>query len=114
MAKITEKKLTETARATAALTDQFEALTTIANIENEKTVKPAEEFSVTKGRKDKLVTFNLSAEDYDKYKKWFGSKGMSFSLGLRMCLDYINYQDGVGKIVLTKSGVRENNIFKLE
>lgn len=115
MAKLTEKKQTETEKAAMALSDQFKALSTIATIENDRVVKPNEsEPETTKGRKDKLVTFNLSPEEYDKYKKLFGSKGMSFSLGLRMCLDYISYQDEVGKLVITKSGIRENNILKLD
>lgn len=114
MAKISEKKpKTETEKATDALTDQFKALTDIANIENTKQVQKKETEEIKKVRKDQLVTFNLPAEDYEKYKKWFGSKGMSMSMGLRMCLDYVNYQDTAGNLILTKSGIRENNLIKL-
>jgi hypothetical protein len=67
------------------------------------------EKEVEKGaKKDKLITFNIPAEDAEKYKMWFGSKGISMSMGLRMCLDYIYYQDQIKNVVLTKSGIREN------
>lgn len=101
MGKLTEKK-TENQEVTEALSKQFEALNVIADNENK-------EKEVEKGaKKDKLITFNLPAEDAEKYKMWFGSKGISMSMGLRMCLDYIYYQDQSKNVVLTKSGIREN------
>lgn len=114
MAKLTEKKnKTETEKATAALVDQFKALSTIADIENEKPDNKIETESQKK-RKDQLVTFTLPVEDFDKYKKWFGSKGISMSMGLRICLDYIYYQDEANRVVLSKSGIRENNFLNLK
>lgn len=110
MAKLTEKK-SETAKATEALSLQFENLNVIASHENKKTQEA--EQSKTQGRKDRLVTFNLPVEDYEKYKSWFGSKGLSISMGLRMCLDFIYYNDKTENIVLTKSGIRQNDLNKL-
>ena len=56
MGKLTEKK-TENQEVTEALSKQFEALNVIADNENKE--KEAE-----KGvKKDKLITFNLPAED---------------------------------------------------
>ncbi|MBQ0051965.1 MAG: hypothetical protein KBT11_07875 [Treponema sp.] len=110
MAKLTEKK-TETAKATQALASQFQALNTIAEHENKKT--ESSENSRTDGRKDRLCTFNLPAEDYEKYKAWFGSKGLSMSMGLRMCLDYIHYNDKAENLIFTKSGIRENELTRL-
>lgn len=104
MAKISERK-TETERATEAITNQFKALSDIANIENER--KEVEEPKIKRQKKDQLVTFQLPAEDYERYKMWFGSKGVSMSMGIRMCLDYVNFQDNTKKIVLSKSGIRE-------
>lgn len=103
MAKLTEKK-TENQIVKDALSKQFEALDIIA--ENENSEKQEEKES----KKDKLVTFNLPAEDAEKYKAWFGSKGISMSMGLRMCLDYIYYQDQNKNVVLTKSGIRDNTL----
>ena len=113
MAKIKENK-TETERAADALSGQFDALDVIARNEQDKKEAAVAVAKDGKGRKDKLVTFNLPPEDADKYKRWFGSKGVSMSMGIRMCLDYINYQDEAGKIVLTKSGIRENDLLKLK
>lgn len=113
MPKLTEKKVkTETEKATEALSNQFKALSDIAEIENTKDEKE-ESKEVKKQKKDQLVTFTLPAEDYERYKKWFGSKGISMSMGIRMCLDYINYNDTTGKLVLTKSGIRESSIMNL-
>ena len=100
MGKLTEKK-TENQEVTEALSKQFEALNVIADNENKEKVEKG-------AKKDKLITFNLPAEDAEKYKMWFGSKGISMSMGLRMCLDYIYYQDQTKNVVLTKSGIREN------
>lgn len=105
MAKLTERK-TETEKATQALTDQFKALSTIATLESEKKVQEKKP-EVTQKKKDQLVTFQLPAEDYERYKMWFGSKGVSMSMGIRMCLDYVNFQDNSKKVVLSKSGIRE-------
>lgn len=119
MAKLTEKK-SETEKATEALSGQFDALNIIAEHENakEKSPSPSSEKTDTssskkKERKDQLVTFNLPVEDFDKYKSWFGSKGISMSMGLRMCLDYVFYQNKTEKIEVTKSGIRENDLMRL-
>lgn len=113
MAKISEKKIkTETELATDAISNQFKALTTIAEIENNKESNN-ENKSEKKTKKDQLVTFTLPAEDYEKYKIWFGSKGLSMSMGIRMCLDYVNYNDISNKLNLTKSGIRENPLLNL-
>lgn len=112
MAKLTEKK-TETQLATDALVSNFESLNVIAEHENEKKA-PAEEAANKKVKKDTLVTFNVPNEDFDKYKKWFGSKGVTMSQGLRMCLDYLYYQDQSERVVLTKSGIRENSLMRLQ
>jgi hypothetical protein len=113
MAKLTEKK-TETEKATEALSGQFDALNIIARNEQEKKESVESAENGKKGRKDKLVTFNIPPEDADKYKKWFGSKGISLSMGIRMCLDYIYYQDQMKKVILTKSGIRENELLNLK
>lgn len=101
MAKLTEKK-TETQEANEAAAKQFSKLNIIAEEENEK--KESRKIS----KKDKLITFNLPAEDADKYKMWFGSKGISMSMGIRMCLDYVYFQEQNKNVVITKSGIREN------
>ncbi len=101
MAKLTEKK-TETQEANEAAAKQFSKLNIIAEEENEK--KESKKIS----KKDKLITFNLPAEDADKYKMWFGSKGISMSMGIRMCLDYVYFQEQNKNVVITKSGIREN------
>lgn len=101
MAKLTEKK-TETQEANEAAAKQFSKLNIIAAEENEK--KESKKIS----KKDKLITFNLPAEDADKYKMWFGSKGISMSMGIRMCLDYVYFQEQNKNVVITKSGIREN------
>ena len=101
MAKLTEKK-TETQEANESAAKQFSKLNIIAEEENEK--KESKKIS----KKDKLITFNLPAEDADKYKMWFGSKGISMSMGIRMCLDYVYFQEQNKNVVITKSGIREN------
>ena len=103
MGKLTEKK-TENQEANEAIAKQFEALNIIADNEN------SEKKEEKGAKKDKLITFNLPAEDAEKYKMWFGSKGLSMSMGLRMCLDYIYYQDQSKNVVLTKSGIRDNQL----
>ncbi|GEM_PF-3072274 len=103
MGKLTEKK-TENQEANEAIAKQFEALNIIADNENSE---KKEEKGI---KKDKLITFNLPTEDAEKYKMWFGSKGLSMSMGLRMCLDYIYYQDQSKNVVLTKSGIRDNQL----
>lgn len=118
MAKLTERK-SETEQATEALSGQFDALNIIAEHENAKpesrssAQKSEETAQKKKERKDQLVTFNLPIEDFDKYKSWFGSKGISMSMGLRMCLDYLYYQNKAEKIEVTKSGIRENDLMRL-
>ncbi len=118
MAKLMERK-SETEKATEALSGQFDALNIIAEHENAKTethttsTKTDDASPKKKERKDQLVTFNLPIEDFDKYKSWFGSKGLSMSMGLRMCLDYVFYQNKTERIEVTKSGIRENDLMRL-
>lgn len=110
MAKLKEKK-SESDIANELAAHKFEALNVIAQNENDS-VNEKEEIKKN-SLKQKLVTFNLSQADYDKYREWFGGKGLSVSMGLRMCLDYIYFEDKSEKLILTKSGIRENNLFKL-
>lgn len=60
-----------------------------------------------KSKEVQMLTLNVPRNQYDEYKKLFGSSGYSLAKGTRMCLDYIYREIKYGNLELTESGLRE-------
>ena len=69
--------------------------------------KKSEETKKEKSKDVQMLTLNVPRNQYDEYKKLFGSSGYSLAKGTRMCLDYIYREIMNGNMELTESGLRE-------
>lgn len=67
-----------------------------------------EETKKEKSKEVQMLTLNVPKNQYDEYKKLFGSSGYSLAKGTRMCLDYIYREIKNGNLELTESGLRES------
>ena len=67
----------------------------------------SQETKKEKSKDVQMLTLNVPKNQYDEYKKLFGSSGYSLAKGTRMCLDYIYREILNGNLELTESGLRE-------
>lgn len=72
-------------------------------IENQRVEEQKKLASTTK----KKVSFYINEEDYNEYKKFFGSYGFSFNRGLRMCMDFVKNEVDDGLLSVSESGFRK-------
>ena len=75
--------------------------------------KKSEETKKEKSKDVQMLTLNVPRNQYDEYKKLFGSSGYSLAKGTRMCLDYIYREIMNGNMELTESGLRETVLSRL-
>lgn len=98
--------------ALAGIESAFSQIQTIDKIENEKNneKKVINELSDEQA----TVSFKISKQKHIEYNKYFGSKGIKLSQGIRMCLDYVKYLEEQQKIIFRDSGIQENEMLKLK
>lgn len=108
MAKINIQKKTssvENLKKSESLTKTIENVAAIQDevLEEKKEETQKKINSTTK----KKISFYITAEDYNEYKKFFGSYGFSFNRGLRMCMDFVKNEVEDGILTVSESGFRK-------
>ncbi|MCQ2584507.1 MAG: hypothetical protein MJ185_02860 [Treponema sp.] len=91
--------------AETALEQKLSAIDT--HMQEQKEIK---EDKQVKKNTQKQVNFRITEEEFEKYSKLFGGKGVSFSKAIRMWLDFGYDAIKNGKYDMSPYGIKENTL----